>query len=452
MTKAYLNIPKRAARYTSRRFGAQAAYLTDAPDILTKDGLLKHLDTMKEDLKTAITADLSVAQKAELEDKINEKTQAIDAIKAAVDKLTTDAISPETIKQIQEEARISQKAIDMLQTRQKGIILMPQNKIKTVGEAVGEELLKIGKVDHNGHYKSDMLENAVASKGAVVLKLGHVSLDTKDMTLATTLTGDSVATYNPRQALIPAQKVNVRDLIPTVMSPTGLYVTYQENTGETNNIARQTEGALKGQNEYALTEVKTAASYIAGFAVFTKQLLKFLPWMQSTLVRMLLRDFYKKENSLFFTSISGAATGAAVGGSGVTDDILQIINATGYQLDTNFNVSYIVVSNQMMARLIGATYSKGYYPGAGSVVLSDSRGITLFGVPVIAASWVPTNFALFIDSDYIERIEVEGLNVTFSFEDSDNFRRNKVTAKVECMEEVNILMPQSIIYQNLGAS
>jgi hypothetical protein len=47
---------------------------------------------------------------------------------------------------------------------------------------------------------------------------------------------------------------------------------------------------------------------------------------------------------------------------------------------------------------------------------------------------------------------VEGLNIAFSFEDSVNFRQNKVTARVECMEEVNLMMPQSAIYMNLGAS
>ena len=323
-----------------------------------------------------------------------------------------------------------------------------------MGEAIAEKMLEIGKVDEQGNYKSDEIEKALGSAGgSFSLKLGSVNLKAQgsDMTLANSLTGDPVATYNQRQAIIPSQKVNIRDLMSTVQSPTGLYVTYTEDAGGTNNIAKQTEGALKGQNEYHLTELKTVASYIAGFTVFSKQLLKFLPFMQNTLVRMLLRDFYKKENNTFFTSISGAATGSTSAGSS-PDDILQLITLIGAQLDTDYNVSFVVVSNSLMARLISGTYSKGYYPGAGSVVLNDSRGLTLFGVPVVAASWVPANYALLIDSDYLERVEVEGLNVTFSFEDSDNFRRNKVTAKVECMEEVNVMVPKSLIYMNLGAS
>jgi hypothetical protein len=423
-------------------------------DITTKEGLLKHLTTMQEDLKKSLLADMEVKAKEIAEERIKEKDEAIELIKKNLEKLEAEKISPEIIKEIQEEARISQKAIDILQTRQKGKIILPgERKILTMSEAIGEKMLEIGKIDEkSGQFKSDEVEKALASAGgSLTLKLGRVSLDQKDMTLATTLTGDPVATYNPNQAILPSQKVNVRDLIPTLMSPTGLYVTYQENTGEINNIVKQIEGNLKGQNDYALTEIKTVASYIAGFAVFTKQLLKFLPWMQSTLVRMLLRDFYKKENAQFFTSISGAATGPFIGGTDPSD-AKQIISVIGTQLDTNFNVSYAVVSNALMGRIISSTFTSGYYPGAGSVVLNGARGLTIFGVPIVAASWMPSNKILLIDNDYVERIEVEGLNVTFSFEDSDNFRRNKVTAKVECMEEVNILLPQSIMYGDLGAS
>lgn len=465
MTKAYLKfarpvsyLPKVQSRAHRLTPFTNTAYKSDGKDddadITTKEGILAYLEETKTNLKASIQADLEVKAKEAAEAKVAEKMEALDNIKAAVEKLTNEAITPEEIKNIKDDARISQKAIDILQSRMKGQLILPKDKkILTMAEAIGEKMLEIGKIDENsGQFKSDAIERALASAGgSYTLKLGRVALSEKDMTLATTLTGDPVATYNPRQAILPGQKVNVRDLIPTVVSPTGLYVTYQENSGETNNIAKQTEGALKGQNEYALTEIKTVASYIAGFAVFTKQLLKFLPWMQSTLVRMLLRDFYKKENSLFFTTISSAATGPFIGGTNA-NDVLQLISVIGNQLDTNFNVSYAVVNNTLMARLISGTYTTGYYPGAGSVVLNDSRGLTLFGVPIVAASWVPANQVLLIDADYVERIEVEGLNVTFSFEDSDNFRRNKVTAKVECMEEVNILLPQSIMYGGLGAS
>lgn len=468
MKKTYLLPVKRAAKFSSHRFpGASmfgsAAYLTDAEieeekkkkeqeknNPLTKEGLLKHLDTMKTDLEAKLkdNANKTIAET------LKEKMDAIDAMKKTVDEMAADTTTADAVKKLNEDMATTIKAFDLLQNRMKGTKAGSESKILTIGQAIGEKMLEFGKLDAHGNYKSEEIEQALSSAGgSFTLKLGNVSLKAQgaDMTLANSLTGDPVASYNPRQAIIPAQKINVRDLIPTLTSASGMYVTYSENTGGTNNIVKQTEGEIKGQNEYDFTEVKTVTSYVAGFAVVTKQILKFLPFMQSTLVRMLLRDFYKTENAQFFTSISGAATGGTSGGSS-PDDIIQLINVIGAQLDTNYNVSSAVVSNTLMARLIGATYSKGYYPGAGSVVLNDARGITVFGVPVVAAPWVTANYALLMDNDYVERVEAEGLNVTFSFDDSDNFRRNKVTIKVECMEELNILRPESIIYMNLGAS
>jgi hypothetical protein len=408
-------------------------------DILTKEGLIAHLAELKTGLETTLKTEV----KDSVVDSIKEKMEAIDAMAITVKELQDSATKPEVLAKLQEDMATTIKAFDLLQSRMKGFKFGGEKKsILTVGEALGEKLSTPGAIE-------DIEKQLKSAGGSAVLKLGPVSL--KDMTVASTLTGDPVATYNQRQAIIPSQKVNFRDLIPTVQSPTGLYVTYKENAGETNNIAVQTDGVTKGQNEYALTEVKTVSNYIAGFAVFTKQLLKNLPFMQGTLTRMLLRDFYKKENAHIFTAVSGAATGSTSAGTS-PDDIKQLIALIGAQLDTDFNVSFVVVSNQTLARLISDTYSTGYYPGAGSVVLSDGRGITIFGVPVVGASWVTANYALMIDSEYLERVEVEGLNIAFSFEDSVNFRQNKVTARVECMEEVNLMMPQSAIYMNLGAS
>lgn len=458
---------KHAMKIHSRRFPIRmgaACYKTDAEiaeeekkkkeqaekDVLTKDGLLKHLEIMKADLEAKLKDDANKT----IAETLKEKLEAVDAMKETVDKLAADTTTAEALKVLQADMATTIKAFDLLQTRMKGIHLDQPRMVKTISEAMVEKMMEAGKIDANGEYKSEAIEQALRSAGgSFTLKLGHVSLKAQgaDMTQANSLTGDPMATYNQRQALIPAQKVNFRDLVSTVQSPTGLYVTYSENAGGTNNITTQTEGATKGQNEYDLTEIKTVAKYIAGFAVITKQLLKNLPFIQNALTRMLLRDFYKAENAYFYSTAVSAATGGTIGGTS-PDDILQLIALIGAQLDTNYNVSFVVVSNTLMARLISGTYSKGYYPGAGSVVLNDSRGLTLFGVPVVAASWVTANYALLIDSDYMERVEVEGLNVTFSFEDSVNFRQNKVTVKAECFEELNPMVGASIISMNLGAS
>ena len=305
---------------------------------------------------------------------------------------------------------------------------------KSIGEQIAEQL------DSNMSIAEKELKSA---GGSFTMNLKAVG----NMLLSSNLTGDSVATYNPNQAILPSQKLNFRDLIPTVQSATGTFVTYKES-GSEGAIASQTEGASKGQIDYDLTEVKTVNAYIAGFATFSKQMMKSLPFIEQTLTRMLIRDFYKAENASFFGTVSGAATGSTT--VTATDDVEELIQLIANQKTANFNASYALVSPAQMARLIISTYNKGYYAGAGAVILNGAGGLTVFGTPVFEASWVTDDKVLIFDRDYLERVEVEGLNVTFSYENGTNFVQNLVTARIECYEAINLMLPTAAIYADLG--
>jgi HK97 family phage major capsid protein len=305
---------------------------------------------------------------------------------------------------------------------------------KSIGEQIAENL------DSNMAIAEKELKS---SGGSFTMNLKAVG----NMLLSSNLTGDSVATYNQQQAILPSQKLNFRDLIPTVQSATGTFVTYKES-GSEGAIASQTEGASKGQIDYDLTEVKTVNAYIAGFATFSKQMMRSLPFIEQTLTRMLIRDFFKAENASFFGTVSGAATGSTT--VSATDDVEEIIQLIGNQKSANFNASYALVSPTQMARLIISTYNKGYYAGAGAVILNGAGGLTIFGTPVFEASWVTDDKVLIFDRDYLERVEVEGLNVTFSYENGTNFVQNLVTARIECYEAVNLMLPTAAIYADLG--
>ena len=305
---------------------------------------------------------------------------------------------------------------------------------KSIGEQIAEGL------DNNMSVAEKELKSA---GGSFTMNLKAVG----NMLLSSSLTGDSVATYAQNQAILPSQKLNFRDLMPTVQSATGTYVTYKES-GSEGAIAAQTEGAAKGQIDYDLTEVKTVNAYIAGFATFSKQMMKSLPFIEQTLTRMMLRDFYKAENASFYATVSGAATGSTT--VTATVDVEEIIQLIGNQKTANFNASYALVSPTQMARLIISTFNKGYYAGAGAVILNGAGGLTIFGTPVFEASWVADDKVLIFDRDYLERVEVEGLNVTFSYENGTNFVQNLVTARVEAYEAINLMLPTAAIYADLG--
>lgn len=284
-----------------------------------------------------------------------------------------------------------------------------------------------------------------SSSGSYRIELPEV----KTMLLSNSLTGDPVATYAPNQAIFPSQKINFRDLVPTVRSTTGLYVYYAEDTGETNNIGKQTEGNDKGENNYALTETKVVTNYIAGFTTFSKQMSKSLPFISQTLPRLLQRDFFKKENALFFATVSAAATGSTT--TAETNDLLQLIDYIGNQKAANYNASYVLVSEAQMGKLLKATVTAGYYAGNGSVIVNPNGGMTIWGVPVVSASWVTNDKALVIDNDYIERVETESLAIEFSYENGTNFQKNLITARIECMEEINLMLANSAIYATMNA-
>ncbi len=439
MKKTYLNF---APRYHSRRFPqpayAAVAYKEDA--VLTKEDVLKELGEVKTSLETSLTKKLDDS-KAEM---IKAAGEEVDKKIKAIQGLPEGVTAEELIK-MKADLATTIKDFDVYQKRDKDSPLGAP-KAKYLDDAVGEYL-----ASDDG--KAKVEEALKTTKGKIIMPLkGKILMQSKSaMTVANTITvGDPVATYNQRQAILPSQKVNFRDLIPTAMSETGLYVTYKETTATANNIAKQTEGSSKGENNYTLSEVKTVNNYIAGTVTFTKQLMRSASWMQSTLVRMLLRDFYKSENAYFFSTVSQAATGTTSGGTS-PNDITQLITLMGAIKDTNFDVSFVIVSNTLLARLINLTFTNGYYPGAGLVFL-PGMGLSIWGVPIIGASWVTANYALLIDADYLERVEVEGLNIAFSFEEGNNFTKNEVTSRVECFEEINLMLPQSASFMNLGAS
>jgi len=268
-----------------------------------------------------------------------------------------------------------------------------------------------------------------------------------NMLLSSNLTGDSVATYSTRQAILPSQKINFRDLIPTTPSATGLYVQYKETAGE-GAIAAQTEGSSKGQIDFDFAEVKVVNDYIAGFATYSKQMMKSLPWVQNTLPRLLMRSFYEAENSIFFTAVSGAATGSTT--TAETDDVKQLIDYIANQRTAKFAASFGVISHKQLARLNKLTYVNGYYSGSGGVVTAPDGTMTISGMPVIPVDWVTDDKVLIIDRDYLERVEVESLNITFSEEEGNNFTKNLITARIECYEDINLMLPTSAIYADLG--
>ncbi len=383
---------------------------------------------------------------------IEDMTAKVEAIKAEAQKQSKDygeltaAIDAKMVKFAEEGAAKSaaeikafqkemQDQFDELATKAKTTSVVEE---KTLNAAIGDALQGISFKEGIDNEITEILRKD---------RKFSIPIDVKNMSLSGSLTGSAMATYSQRQAIQPAQKINFRDLIPTTVTETGLYIFYRESV-VANNVVKQLEGSLKGENSYQLSEVKIVQNYIAGFSTFSKQMVTSLPWLQNTLPRLLMRDFFKAENAQFFTTVSAAAS---TGTSAETDDVKQIIDQICSQLDLNFTVSFGLVSNKTMGKIIKSTYTNGYYSGAGGLTLNQNNmpGVTILGVPILPASWVPNGQLLLIDNDYLERIQVKGLAIELSYENNDNFIRNMVTARIECQEEINLMLAPSATYGTL---
>lgn len=370
-----------------------------------------------------------------IEASVKSATEIVEKMKAANEAVIADvknevAEVKAAVVTMDEAAKKNQAALDQLIAEKAAKTV--NNKNKSFGDAFAEQVAEA--------FEAKQAEIKEFQKN----KNAKLTIDLKavgTMTLSNNLSGDGVATYNQRQGLVPAQKINMRDLIPTAVSPTGLYVTYRE-TGTEGSIGIQTEGNPKSQIDYDLTEVKVVSDYIAGFARFSKQMMFQLPFLQNTLQRMLLRDFYKKENATFFSAVSSAATGSTTTSASV--DAEQLVDWIANQLDANFEASFALVSYAQWADLLKTKPTDYSVPGG--FVIDANGNVRIAGVPVIGASWVTNDKALIIDANYLERVETEGLRVEFSYEDSDNFQKNLVTARVECFEDINIMRTDAIIY------
>jgi len=355
------------------------------------------------------------------------KSDAIEA-KSVVNELKAKLESVASAADLAEFKNAMQTQFDALTTKVKA---GNPDSAKSFNEALAEKL------------DGRNIEAEIKKNGRVLIEMPEV----KTITLASNLSGDSVATYNSRQAIFPSQLVNFRDFVPTVQSSTGLYVTYREATGNANNIAAQLEGSLKQENNYSLTEVKTVNEFIAGFTKFSRQMLASLPFMSQTLPRLLARDFFKKENAAFFSTVSGAATGVTTTSAATNlGDLIQLI---GNERAADFIPSVIFVSNATYSTLLIESFTNGYYVGAGSLSIGANGALNLVGVPIVGVNWIPNSRALVLDNSFIERIEVNGLNIELSYDDRDNFVTNMVTARIECYEAINLMLPNSAIFATI---
>jgi len=289
------------------------------------------------------------------------------------------------------------------------------------------------------------------SKISTASKSVPFEFEKKDMTLGNALTGDQPRDYNFDVVRRSPQMVNVEDLATSITITGGTY-TYTRSTLASGAVAQQTEGALKAQLEYDYTMVDANTDFIAGIAVYSKKMRNNLPFLETTLSLDLRDDYYRGENTIFEGILASEATASTEVITG--QNKAEMIQGEFARLQgPGFNniVNGIVLTSADYYDILKIEVSTGAGYGLPIGWTFDNGQLRCMGVPVFIANWLPANKYYVGDWRRVRKVVTEGFSFTVSEDDSDNFRRNNITAKVEAQVTLTVEKPDALIYGDFTA-
>jgi HK97 family phage major capsid protein len=270
-----------------------------------------------------------------------------------------------------------------------------------------------------------------------------------DMTTANQ-TGDEARQYNFDVVKFPNQKVNVADLTGTVNIFGGTYTFIREGAGE-GSISAQTEGSAKSQRDYDFTTVDITTDFIAGFARYSKKMRNNLPYLESFLPNALRRDYWKQENSAFYTVIAAAATASS---QVITskNKAEMLMNEVATLDASDYEPNAIVVTSADYHSILQIEKSTGAGYGLPFGFTYDGGQLRCLGIPVLKANWMAANKYFVGDWSRVNKVVTEGLSLEFSESDSDNFTKNNITARIEAQVAVAVEQPAALILGDFTAT
>jgi len=372
--------------------------------------------------------------------KLEGKSQ--EEIKAAIDSFKADH---------KEALEVDYKAIE---TALDGLKEVPGN-LEKMQEHLDKLDIKLQKRSQNTANGGDGLKSLIQDNFEAIsgVKKGSaVNIETKavgDMTLGNNLTGDQPRDYSMQVAGVPGQMLNVADLVGNVTISGGTY-TFPRETGSEGSISTQTEGNAKSQIDYDFTMVDVNTDFIAGFAVYSKKMANNLPFLESYLPNALRRDYWIAENTAFDAVLAAGVTASTQVITG-KNKIEMILNEIATLEGSNFYANGVVMTPADYWDILKTEKSTGAGYGLPGVVTQDNGVMRIAGIPIYRANWVDANKYYVGDWSGVKKVTTEGLSVEFSSEDSDNFRKNNVTARVEAQVALAIERTDAVIYGDFTA-
>jgi len=264
------------------------------------------------------------------------------------------------------------------------------------------------------------------------------------------LSGDEPRDYNFDVVMFPNQKVNVADLTGSVPISGGTYTYTRETTSE-GSISTQTEGNSKSQIDYDFLNVDVTTDFLAGFARYSKKMKNNLPYLESFVPKVLRRDYWKAENSAFYTVIAAAAT-ASTQIITSKNKAEMLMNEVATLDASDYEANAIVVTSADYHSILQIEKSTGAGYGLPFGFTYDGGVLRCLGIPVVKANWIAANKYLVGDWSRINKVVTEGLSLDFSEEEGTNFVKNNITARIEAQVAIAVEQPAALILGDFTAT
>jgi len=383
---------------------------------------------MEQELKDALEA---------IKNQVTEKTKGLDGLESKTAQLIADAEA----KLLASTANELKAVKDEFETRLDAI----------VGEMKAKATMNEPTPSFVTEFASELKarENELKEVGRgqkLGMKLKAATIET-NLTVTGQAVGAGGSVINQNGSVIfPTPLVNFSNLVRTVVGTSDTIRIWRE-TSTANAIARVTMPNAKPEQDFLSPAVDFTASYLAGIFRFHKSMMRNLPWMQQRLPEMLRRNFFKKENSLFFTQLQAAAT--TYTGTGV--GVVALVEAIGALEAADYGVNGIVLNPADWATISVTRDDENSFTLPSTVTFSNGQ-LTINGVPVYKASFVPANNFIVGDWTYAYKYVTDGLKVEFFEQDADNVETNAITSRVEESNVLVIEQPAAFIRGELDGS
>ena len=134
--------------------------------------------------------------------------------------------------------------------------------------------------------------------------------------------------------------------------------------------------------------------------------------------------------------------------------IEKIIQGIAALAEDDYDANGIVVTNMVWAKILNTKPNDYSLPGGAAVTIDANGNVNVVGVPLFKTNETNIGANQMIIGDWTRTkiIQTDGLSVSMSEQDQDNFIRNMITFKAEARVDQAILRPDAFIKTSAGTT